>query len=150
MGKALKICSLGSANQPALARGLPRIRPVRGFTVVELMVTVAIIIITVAMAIPLIQNATRTFRLRSAVAPVTGAIQGARYQAISHGYEYRLILNSAASTYQLQSNPCLAPAAACWGNVGGAVPLSGSSVAATINADTTLDFHASGLVQATT
>src|ERR1700746_2717292 len=109
MGKTLKICSLGSANQPALARRLLRKRPARGFTAVELMVTVAIIIITVAMAIPLIQNATRTFRLRSAVASLNGAIQQARYQAISHGYEYRLILSSVTSTYQMQSNPCIPP-----------------------------------------
>lgn len=150
MGKALKICSLGSANQPALASRLARTGRVRGFTAIELMVTVAIVIITVAMAIPLVQNATKTFKLRSAVASLTGAIQGARYQAISHGYQYQLILSSVASTYQLQSNPCLPPLAACWGNVGHAVPLSGSSAAATISADTTLVFHPSGLVQATT
>ena len=152
MGKALKICSLGSANQPALA-GRQGTGRARGFTAVELMVTVAIVIITVAMAIPLVQNATRTFKLRSAVASVTGAIQGARYQAISHGYQYQLILSSVTSTYQLQSNPCSPqppPAAPCWGNVGHAVPLSGSAAAATINADTTLVFHPSGLVQAAT
>ena len=150
MGKALKISSLGQANQPLLAARMPGNRRVRGFTVVELMVTVAIVIITVAMAIPLVQNATRTFRLRSAVASLTGAIQQARYQAISHGFQYQLILDSAASTYQLQSNACVNPAPACWANVGGAVPLSGSSVNATINANTTLLFSPSGLVQATT
>lgn len=153
MGKALKICSPGSTKQPALPGRLARTWRERGFTAVELLVTVAIVIITVAMAIPLIQNATNTFRLRSAVASLTGVIQQARYQAISHGYSYQLIMNSATSTYQLQSNPCSPqppPAAACWGNVGGTVPLSGSSVNATLSANTTLVFHPSGLVQATT
>ena len=150
MGKALKICCLGSSNQPALAGRMPGKRRVRGFTAVELMVTVAIVIITVAMAIPLIQNANKTLRLRSSVASLTGVMQQARYQAISHGFQYQLILNKAASTYQLQSNACINPAPACWANVGGAVPLSGSSAAATISADTTLLFSPSGLVQATT
>ncbi|HEY6248638.1 MAG TPA: hypothetical protein VI685_01690 [Candidatus Angelobacter sp.] len=148
MGKILKNYRLEADNRSALvkrasARAL-------GYTVVELVVTVAIVIIATAIAIPLVRNAGKTLSIRSAVVSVSGAIQSARYQAISHGYQYQLVLNKAASTYQFQSNPCLPPTAPCWANVGGTVPLSGSSVAATINADTTLLFHPSGLVQATT
>lgn len=143
MGKTLKQWELDRVKRSAsIPRALAR---VRGYTVIELMVTVGIIIIAVSMAIPLIRNASKTFQLRSAVVSLTGAIQGARYQAISHGYQYQLVLSSAASTYQLQSNPT----GAAWNNVGGVIPLSGSSVAATINTDTTLVFHPSGLVQAT-
>lgn len=144
MGKFLKNCSFGVGNRAAV--GEPKTAKARGYTIIELMVTVAIVIIAVSIAIPLVQHATNTFKLRSAVASLTGAIQGARFQAISHGYQYQLVLNKAASTYQLQSNPT----GAAWGNVGGAIPLSGSSVAATLNQDTTLLFHPSGLVQATT
>jgi|SRR5215469_8193196 len=144
MGKTFTNCSPGRDNWPPL--GEQKTATARGYTLLELMITVAIVIVAVSIAIPLVQHATNTFKLRSAVVSVSGAIQGARYQAISHGYQYQLVLSKAASTYQLQSNPT----GAAWGNVGAAIPLSGSSVAATINQDTTLVFHASGLVQATT
>lgn len=147
MGKTLKNCCLDTGSRTA---SVPRVSArVRGYTVIELMVTVGIIIVACSMAIPLIRNATRTFNLRSAVVSLSGAIQSSRYQAISNGYQFQLIMNKAASTYQLQSNPCNAPAAPCWANVHGTVPLSGSSVQATLGADTTLLFHPSGLVQAT-
>ena|SRR5579864_3263219 len=143
MGKTFKNYSLEAGNRSALARVSAR---ARGYTLMELMITVAIIIIGTSIAIPLVQNASKTLKLRSAVVSLSGAIQSARYQAISHGYQYQLVMSAAASTYQLQGNPT----GAAWANVGGAIPLSGSSVAAKINADTTLLFHPSGLVQATT
>lgn len=148
MGKTVKNYSLAADNRFAFVKRASA--RTHGYTVIELIVTVTIIIIAVAIAIPLIKNAGNTVRLRSAVVSLSGAVQTARYQAISQGVQYQLILNKAASTYQMKSNPCLPQGATCWGNVGGTVPLSGSSVAATINQDTTLVFSPSGLVQATT
>ena len=121
----------------------------RGFSLMELIVTVVILVITTAIAVPLIQNASTSYRIRGAVNSVTGAIQSTRYQAISNGYPFRIALNSAASTYQIWKNTC-GPGNPCWAKVGGAVPLSGSSVNAVLNQDTTLDFHPGGAVLAAT
>src|SRR5262249_7362060 len=135
MGKTVKNCSV-PLSRPVLSGRAP-IR-VRGFTAVELMVVLTIIILGSVIAVPLVQNASRTYRVRSAVVSLTGAIQATRYQAISNGFQYRLAMSKANSNYQVQQNPCLPPAAACWANVGGTIPLSGSSVPATINQDTVL------------
>ena len=134
------------------ARGLSNDLPpvhARGFSLIELLVTIAIIILMLAIAVPQMQNASRSYQMRSVVASVTGAIQAARYQAISNGYLFRIALSKTNTNYQVWSNPCGA-AAPCWGKIGGTVPLSGSSITPALSQDTTLDFHPSGLVQATT
>lgn len=138
---------LDVVHRPPLTRGMDKHR---GYTLAELMVVVAIIIIAIAIAVPLVQNASRIYKMRSAVISVSGAIQRTRFQAISSGYPFRLVLTQATSTYQVQSNPCPPSNPPCWGNLGGTVPLSGSSVPATINQDTTLVFQPNGSVQATT
>jgi len=124
-------------------------RRVRGFSLIELLVTIAIIILILAIAVPQMQNASRSYQMRSIVVSVTGAIQSTRYQAISNGIPYRVALSQANTNYQVWSNPC-GTAAPCWGKIGGTVPLSGSSLTPALSADTTLDFHPSGLVQAST
>ncbi|HLJ25395.1 MAG TPA: GspH/FimT family pseudopilin [Candidatus Angelobacter sp.] len=121
----------------------------RGYSLLELVVTVAVILITTAIALPLVQNASRSYQMRSAVVSVTGAIQSARYQAISRGYPFRLALTAAGSTYQIWNSTC-GSAAPCWAKVGGVVPLSGSGVSAVLSADTSLDFSPSGAVVAST
>jgi prepilin-type N-terminal cleavage/methylation domain-containing protein len=124
-------------------------RPARGFSLLELVFVLVIIVITTAMAIPLVNNVTSYFRLRGAISSVTGAIQSTRYQAIFQGCPYQLVMKSAANTYQVQ-NQC--PAGGAWVNVctGGAascpVPLSGSSDKLTLNADLTLVFSPGGKV----
>src|SRR5215467_2073606 len=140
MGKTVKNCSV-THSRPILS-GQAATR-VRGYTVIELMVVLAIVIVGSVIAVPLVQNASRFYKIRSAVVSLTGAIQATRYQAISNGFQYRLGLSKANSNFQVQQNPCMPPAAACWANVGGTVPLSGSSVPATINQDTVLLFNPS-------
>lgn len=124
----------------------------RGFTLLELIFTLLIATIMTVMAVPLIGNVMGTYRLRSAVASVSGLIQTARYQAISSGYAYQIVLNKAASTFQVQSDPnrigtftnyCTPAAADC------AVPLSSSGIPVVLGADTTLQFRPSGIVTAT-
>lgn len=124
-------------------------RSANGFSVMELLVVVVITLITTAIAVPLVQNASTSYKMRGAVNSVTGAIQTARYQAISNGYPYRIDMSSAASTYQIWKNPCGA-ASTCWAQVGGPVPLSGSSVNVILNQDTSLLFHAGGRVDVST
>lgn len=129
-------------------------RHVRGFTMVEMVVTVLIILIGAAISLPVINSAMGAYRLRSAVSSVTGLIQSARYQAISSGYAYQVVFSKTASTFQVQSNPtwptgtfsnyCVPAATAC------PVPLSNSSIPVVLGADTTLQFRPNGMVTATT
>src|SRR5262249_57611112 len=102
MGKTVKNRSV-APGRPVL-NGRAAIR-VRGFTAVELMVVLTIIILGSVIAVPLVQNASRTYRVRSAVVSLTGAIQATRYQAISNGFQYRLAITNATSNYQVPHTP---------------------------------------------
>jgi len=130
-----------------------RVRPVerqlesRGFTLIEMVMVVAIGLVVAAMAVPTVNKVMNTYRLRAAVSSVTGAIQTTRYQAISSGYAYQVVLKKTAGTLQVQSDP---GRTGTFANVGNAIPLTSSSIQVVLNADTTLQFRPSGLVQATT
>jgi prepilin-type N-terminal cleavage/methylation domain-containing protein len=125
----------------------------RGFTLLEMLFAVVIVVVLTAIAIPLMTNVLAVYRMRSAVSSVTGLIQSARYQAISSGYAYQVVLTKSTSTYQVQSDPtwptattftnyCVPPATSC------PVPLSNSGIVAVLGTDTTLQFRPSGMVTA--
>ncbi|HET7100236.1 MAG TPA: prepilin-type N-terminal cleavage/methylation domain-containing protein, partial [Terriglobia bacterium] len=90
-----------------------------GFTLIEIMMTLVIAGVLTAVALPMFQNASKSYRLSSAVLAVTGAIQTTRYQAIMHGCPYTLSIDPTSRTYQVQSEP---PGASSFSNVGTAVP----------------------------
>jgi Tfp pilus assembly protein FimT len=119
----------------------------RGFTLLELLFTVLIGIVLTVIALPLVQNVMTGFKLRSAVASVTGAIQTTRYQAISSGYAFRVVLDKTASTIQVQSDP---NRTGTFANTGSAIPLASSSIPVVLGTSTTLQFRPSGVVTATT
>jgi prepilin-type N-terminal cleavage/methylation domain-containing protein len=128
-----------------------RFRAAKGFTLIELVVVVAIAAILSGMAIPVMQTALRQFALRSAVASLTSAIQSTRYQAIFHGCQYQLVFKADTYSYTIASEvPAAAgtPCLAAFGAAGTAIPLAGSNI--TLNTNVTLVFHPSGVVQATT
>lgn len=126
---------------------------VRGFSMLELTITVLIVLISSVIALPAIHSVIGTYRLSSAVSSVTGVIQTARYQAISSGYAYQVVFSKTASTFQVQSNPtwptgtfsnyCVGTATSC------PIPLSSSSIPVVLGADTTLQFRPNGMVTAT-
>ena len=116
-----------------------------GYSLVEILITLAVVGTVVAMALPSTLNALRNYRLNAAVASASGAIAATRFQAIMHAYPYNITFNSTNATYQVASEP---PGAASFTNLGGAVPLSGGGNV-TINQTTTLQFNANGTVSAT-
>jgi Tfp pilus assembly protein FimT len=113
---------------------------------IEILITLAVAMTLIAMALPTTLNALRNYRLTAAVASATGAISATRYQAIMHAYPYKITFNSTNATYQLASEQ---PPAASFTNLGSAVPLSGVGDV-TINQTTTLQFNANGTVSAAT
>jgi prepilin-type N-terminal cleavage/methylation domain-containing protein len=121
-----------------------------GFSLVELVIVIAIALIAMAMAIPGIQRSLQLYSLRSAVSSLTGAIQGTRYQAIYHGCQYQLAFNASTYSYTIANqNPTATgtPCSAAFGTPSAAIPLMGRNV--TLNANVTLVFHPSGQVVAT-
>lgn len=121
----------------------------RGFTAVELLVTMAVGLILAAFAVPLLQNGMNFFKVRAAATSISGAIQSTRFQAIFHGCPYEIAFNTAAMTYQVSTQvPGPAGCAAAFTNVGSAIPIAnGSSV--TLNENVTFQFRPGGLTQAT-
>jgi Tfp pilus assembly protein FimT len=117
-----------------------------GISLIEVLVAVGIATLMTVIAIPVSTSALRSYHLSSAVQRVSGAIQGARYQAIKSGYHYRMALNSANATYQLSS---MVPPATTFSNVGGPVYWS-TSGDITLSPSTTLEFYPGGKVTATT
>jgi prepilin-type N-terminal cleavage/methylation domain-containing protein len=131
-------------NRQFLQQCQPESRPSAGFTMIELLLVVAISLILGAMAIPATRSAIATYELSAAVDSVTGAIQTTRYQAIMHGYSYQVAFDNTQNTYQVLSE---VPPAASFSNVGSPVILSAEPV--NLSAMTTLQFKPNGSVSAT-
>jgi prepilin-type N-terminal cleavage/methylation domain-containing protein len=112
-----------------------------GFSLVELMVTIAVLLIMAAAAAPLAQSTLSGFRLKSSAGVVSGAISSTRFQAISNGYLYRLAFDKATNTYQISSDPT---GSGTFTKVGGAVPFGPSTLG--IDENTTIQFSPSGKV----
>jgi prepilin-type N-terminal cleavage/methylation domain-containing protein len=134
-----------------LRRGVSvRARGARGFTLLELLVVVAIASVLAAMAVPVIVNTMRVYRMRAAVSSVTGAISSARYQSIFHGCKTQIVFTAGTYSYQVNSEQPAYGGQACltgYAAVGTAVPLMGQGVA--INQTVTFTFSPGGGVSST-
>lgn len=113
----------------------------RGFTLLELMVVMLVVLVLSAIALPQVQAALNSYRLNAAVSASTWAIQTTRYQAIMHGYPYQIAFNAATNAYQVSSEP---PGAAAFSNVGTPVPIANQLI--TFSTSTTLQFSPNGSV----
>ena len=121
----------------------------RGFTLLELVGVLAVALVMSSMAAPVIQSSLSSFRLRSAVASVTGAIQSTRYRAIFDGCPYQITLDKSANTYQVSSTVTGAGCAAAFTAVGGPIPFGSLSQVA-LNQNVTLQFSPGGSIQVIT
>jgi len=121
----------------------------RGFTMLELAVTMAVGMILAAFAVPLIQSTLNFLNVRSAASSVSGAIQSTRFQAIFHGCPYALTLDKGAMTYQVSSQVAgPTGCAAAFTNVGPAIPIA-NAASVTLNQNVTFQFRPGGLTQTT-
>jgi Tfp pilus assembly protein FimT len=118
----------------------------RGFTLLELLMGLSVAMIITAVSVPVVTSSIVNYRVNNSVSMLTGAINGARYQAIYQGYPFTLTISKAAGTYQLASKK---PPATAFSNVGSAVPFETGGM--TLNQDTvTIQFSPSGSVTVTT
>jgi prepilin-type N-terminal cleavage/methylation domain-containing protein len=126
-----------------------------GFSLVELLVVVAVACILMGMTLPAINRTMTAMHLGSASSSLTGALQAARYQAISIGCPVSITV--ATGTYQLATllTPGSPPtcSTSTWVALpapapSGAVPYAGADI--TLNTTQVLQFNPSGTVTAST
>jgi len=139
--------SVGSVD-PTQTRS-PRSRTLAaGFTMIELCLALLIIVIISVMAVPVVSSAVNQYRLRSAVANATWAIQSTRFQSLMESYPFQVTIagdsNGNNPTYQIASEP---PASGSFANVGGPIPILAE--AAAINQPTVVQFKPNGTVTVT-
>lgn len=117
-----------------------------GFTLLEMAFVMLIIGVMTMIAVPQTKAALKGYHLGAAVQAVSGAIQGARYSAISHGATYNVAFGQTTFNYQVGTK--VAPATT-FSNVGNPIPWSTSNDV-TLSPSTTLEFSPGGTVKATT
>ena len=116
----------------------------RGFSLIELIFTVVILLIMTALAVPMTINAVQSFKLNAAAVSAANAISATRYQAIMNGYPFQLALDPTTMTYQAKNK---VPPAVIFSNTGNTIPIGGSS-SVVLSAATTLQFNPGGTVSA--
>src|SRR5260370_12316104 len=121
----------------------------RGFTTLELGVTVVVGMMLVKFVVPLIRSELNFFKARSAASSIRGAIQSTRSQAIFSGCAYAVTINKDAMTYQVSGQ--LAGAAGCaaaFTNIGPAIPIAEAG-SVTLNENVTFQVRPDGLTRTT-
>lgn len=120
-------------------------RATAGFSLIELLIGVAIAGVMAAMAIPITSTAMKGYRLTAAIGAATGAIQSTRYQAIMNGYPYQLTFTPSTLSYTVLCEP---PGSATYINLVPAVtdiPIARLGDV-TINQTVTFTFLANGTI----
>lgn len=119
-------------------------RATAGFSLIEVLMVVAISGVLAAFAIPMTVNALKTYRLNAAVSSAAGAIQSSRYLAIMNGCSYFITFTPSTYSYRVTNSGLCANS-----YTGPVVPISGPDTI-TISRTMTLQFSANGAVAETT
>ena len=85
--------------------GMRTTKTTSGFTLVELVVVVAITIILLGVTIPAVKSWVPDHQLKSAAMDVFTSLQRAKSEAIRANVNYAIVFDPANGTYKLQSNP---------------------------------------------
>ncbi|PSH02809.1 MAG: hypothetical protein CXZ00_15540 [Acidobacteria bacterium] len=119
----------------------------RGFSLLEVLVVLAITIVISSMSVPMLIGTARRYRLQSSAATVSGVIQSTRLRAVSTGLPFRLTLNRSASTYQIAyCSVCSQGSAITYDTAENAILFS-AAPDLKLSADQTVYFHPNGAVQ---
>jgi prepilin-type N-terminal cleavage/methylation domain-containing protein len=125
-----------------------------GFSMVEVLVVLAVVLIIASASIPVITTTLASMHLGSAASSLSGAIQAARYQAISVGCPFTITVNaSPANSYQLQTEAISGNPPACattYTNLAPPFdrPVSFANADVTIPATTTIVLNPGGTISA--
>jgi prepilin-type N-terminal cleavage/methylation domain-containing protein len=84
-------------------RGLESQRRLRGFTMLELLITMTIGVILAVIAIPVLGSALQRMHLSSMTSSVSTGILKARYEAIRDSQTYTLTITTPANTYVVKN-----------------------------------------------
>jgi len=137
---------------------------VRGWTLLELVVVVAIIGVILSMSLPSIQNTILVYRLGAAASSVAAAIQQNRYQSVMIGCPYTVAFTAGSTTYEVQTQKIIqnssSTAPVCETNLDGSPKFTDvtpppaiiswtSGTGVSLSPSTTFTFTANGIVSAT-
>lgn len=122
-------------------RSLPAFAP--GFTLVEILVAIAILAILAAVALPNWGPILGSYRLRAGVRQVYGELQRARMRAIAENRRIRVQFFNASDTYQIQRENT--PGSNTYNTTGILIPLPGGIK---VEADATITFQPRGTADA--
>jgi prepilin-type N-terminal cleavage/methylation domain-containing protein len=92
-----------SAPRPSLPSGAA------GFTLLEMVIVVAIGVVLTAVAIPVISSTWTNMRINGTVSQFSGAIVTTRYKAIRDSQPYTLVLTTPANTYVVTNTGAAPP-----------------------------------------
>lgn len=124
-----------------------------GFSLIELLFVISIMLIITAMAVPRVIQMNSLYALNGGVANITGAIEKTRLRAISQGLPYTIAFTAATNTYTVSYCPTCTSTSTTETYVATVPPSTGIPFApptgATLSSDFTLYVRPGGALEST-